>query len=143
MDCGLRATDLWSERQAASRPDRMRRSRHLRCAVDRGTPEDIQAVAPENYHDGNLDPRLKEPRTSRSRPSASLWQPRGRGQEVGAQSQNLQGIRDLLADKELDAVLIATPDHWHAQMLILACQAGKDVSARSRCLSPAEGKASK
>ena len=28
----------------------------------RGTPEDIQAVAPENYHDGNLDPRLKEPR---------------------------------------------------------------------------------
>jgi len=28
----------------------------------RGTPEDIQAVARENYHDGNLDPRLKEPR---------------------------------------------------------------------------------
>ena len=28
----------------------------------RGTPEDIQAMAPENYHDGNLDPRLKEPR---------------------------------------------------------------------------------
>jgi len=28
----------------------------------RGTPEDVQAVAPENYHDGNLDPRLKEPR---------------------------------------------------------------------------------
>src|ERR1035438_5821255 len=28
----------------------------------RGTPEDIQAVAFENYHDGNLDPRLKEPR---------------------------------------------------------------------------------
>ena len=28
----------------------------------RGTPEDIQAVAPENYHGGQVDPRLKEPR---------------------------------------------------------------------------------
>src|ERR1039457_986869 len=28
----------------------------------RGTPEDIQAVANENYHGGNLDPRLREPR---------------------------------------------------------------------------------
>ena len=27
----------------------------------RGTPEDIRAVAPANYHDGNLDPRLAEP----------------------------------------------------------------------------------
>ena len=28
----------------------------------RGTPEDIQAVAPDNYHNGNLDPRLAVPR---------------------------------------------------------------------------------
>src|ERR1035437_9637489 len=28
----------------------------------RGTPEDIQAVAPENYHNGNLDASLKQPR---------------------------------------------------------------------------------
>lgn len=35
--------------------------------------------------------------------------------------------RRLLEDKELDAVIIATPDHWHAHMAIAACQAGKDI----------------
>lgn len=35
--------------------------------------------------------------------------------------------RRLLEDKQLDAVLIATPDHWHAQMVIDAVEAGKDV----------------
>jgi predicted dehydrogenase len=36
-------------------------------------------------------------------------------------------IRKLLEDKEIDAVVIATPNHWHAAMTIWACQAGKDV----------------
>jgi predicted dehydrogenase len=35
--------------------------------------------------------------------------------------------RDLLADKSVDVVVIATPDHWHSQMLIDALNAGKDV----------------
>jgi len=33
----------------------------------------------------------------------------------------------LLEDKSIDAVIIATPDHWHAQMLVDAVDAGKDV----------------
>ena len=36
-------------------------------------------------------------------------------------------FRDLLARKDIDAVHIATPDHWHAIILIAACRAGKDV----------------
>lgn len=36
-------------------------------------------------------------------------------------------FRRVLDDKEVDAVMIATPDHWHARIAIMACQAGKDV----------------
>jgi predicted dehydrogenase len=36
-------------------------------------------------------------------------------------------FRDLLAQKGLDAVVIATPDHWHAIPCILAARAGKDI----------------
>src|SRR5215475_13393842 len=35
--------------------------------------------------------------------------------------------KKLLEDKSVDAVVIATPDHWHALMFIDACNAGKDV----------------
>jgi predicted dehydrogenase len=36
-------------------------------------------------------------------------------------------FRRLLDRKDIDAVVIATPDHWHAIQTIMACQAGKDV----------------
>jgi predicted dehydrogenase len=36
-------------------------------------------------------------------------------------------MRRVLEDKNVDAVVIATPDHWHAPAAILACDAGKDV----------------
>ena len=36
-------------------------------------------------------------------------------------------FRKVLDDPKVDAVVIATPDHWHATMTQLACAAGKDV----------------
>ena len=36
-------------------------------------------------------------------------------------------FRRLLDDKDIDGVIVATPDHWHARITLLACQAGKDV----------------
>ncbi len=38
-----------------------------------------------------------------------------------------EDYRELLARRDIDAVVIASPDHWHARMAIDACQAGKDI----------------
>ncbi len=48
-------------------------------------------------------------------------------QKIGTTPQQFRDYRRLLDVKEIDAVVIATPDHWHALQTIHACQAGKDV----------------
>lgn len=45
----------------------------------------------------------------------------------GHKPDEYSDIRKMLDDKSIDAVSIATPNHWHALMTIWACQAGKDV----------------
>jgi predicted dehydrogenase len=47
--------------------------------------------------------------------------------------------RDLLADRSVDAVLIATPEHWHHRMILDALAAGKDVYVQKPlCRNPEE-----
>jgi predicted dehydrogenase len=51
----------------------------------------------------------------------------------GSTPQTVQDIRRALDDKNLDAVSVATPNHWHALITIWACQAGKDVYVEKPC----------
>src|SRR3954453_2765169 len=46
---------------------------------------------------------------------------------AGPGARAFQDFRKVLELKDVDAVHVATPDHWHAAATVLACQAGKDV----------------
>lgn len=60
---------------------------------------------------------------------------------IGGSCQGYSDFRKLLDDKQIDAVVISTPDHWHAPMTILACAAGKDVYVeKPLTLFPREGR---
>lgn len=48
-------------------------------------------------------------------------------ERLGSQAKDYRDYRALLADKSIDAVIIATPDHWHRQQTLEAFAAGKDV----------------
>jgi predicted dehydrogenase len=60
---------------------------------------------------------------------ADVYQPfRDQGVALsGGKARAYADFRKLLDDKEVEAVVIATPDHWHALMTVMACRAGKDV----------------
>jgi predicted dehydrogenase len=58
-----------------------------------------------------------------------VWQPHvERAVElVSGKAAGYSDFRRVLDRKDIDVVVIATPDHWHAYMMIQACSAGKDV----------------
>lgn len=58
----------------------------------------------------------------------------------GSAPKAYRSYKQLLEDKSIDAVLIATPEHWHAQMVLDALAAGKDVYVeKPLCHTPEEG----
>jgi predicted dehydrogenase len=60
----------------------------------------------------------------------------------GGQPHVYQDLRKLFEDKDVDAVSIATPNHWHALATIWGCQAGKDVYCeKPACYNIFEGRA--
>lgn len=46
---------------------------------------------------------------------------------AGGKATGYKDFRRLLERKDIDAVVVGTPDHWHALATIMACEAGKDV----------------
>lgn len=60
----------------------------------------------------------------------------------GTKTEIFHDYRKLLERKDIDAVMIGTPDHWHALPTVQACQAGKDVFVeKPLCYSIGEGRA--
>ncbi len=58
----------------------------------------------------------------------------------GSSARAFRNYRQLLDDKSIDAVLIGTPEHWHARMVLDAIAAGKDVYVeKPLCRTPEEG----
>lgn len=62
--------------------------------------------------------------------------------KVSTMVNSYNNYRELLERKDIDAVVIATPDHWHAQITIDAAKAGKDIYCeKPLSLTIAEGRA--
>ncbi len=60
-------------------------------------------------------------------------------ENIGYIPKNVTDFRHILDDQEVDAIFIATPEHWHAPMAIAGLQAGKHVYVEKPCShNPAE-----
>src|SRR5207245_1436871 len=58
----------------------------------------------------------------------------------GSHPKAYRNYKQLLADKDIQAVLIATPEHWHHRMVLDALAAGKDVYVeKPLCQTPEQG----
>jgi len=80
--------------------------------------QNVQVVAVAEVHKGRLDDSVE-------RVHRAYAEARKAGTYRGCAAFN--DFRELLAREDIDAVLIATPDHWHAIPAILAAKAKKDI----------------
>lgn len=79
-----------------------------------------------NHHLGQLA-KLKEEGLAEVVAVCDVFQKRLDAAAKRTGGKPYKNWKELLNDKNVDAVLVATPDHWHAPMCIAAAQAGKDI----------------
>lgn len=76
---------------------------------------------------------------------ATFLQKANKSNSDNGKSADIKGYhfyRELLERKDIDAVVIASPDHWHAQMVVDAAKAGKDIYCeKPLALTVSEGRA--
>jgi predicted dehydrogenase len=77
-----------------------------RHVLDFQAESDVNLVAMAETHRGRLDEALAV---------------------MGSQARGYGDFRKLLENRDVDAVVVSTPDHWHALQTMMACAAGKDV----------------
>ena len=54
----------------------------------------------------------------------NLEKAQAQARKAGFEPKAVKDFREILADKSIDAVCIATPDHWHAYITVEACKDG-------------------
>lgn len=96
-----------------------------------------------NRGDQVLDAFLKQP-DAEVVAICDIYQPylEFAAKKIGTNPRQFADYRQVLELKDVDAVVISTPDHWHALQTIQACEAGKDVYVeKPLSLCVAEGRA--
>lgn len=68
-------------------------------------------------------------------PDQRIWDARAKTIEdkTGKRPKLVKDAREALEDKELNALTVATPNHWHTLLTVWGCQAGKDVYVEKPC----------
>ncbi len=76
---------------------------------------------------GHLENLLAEP-GAEVRALCDVYEPNlGWAAAKAPEAKTCRDFREVLGREDIDAVVIATPDHWHALPTVMACDAGKDV----------------
>src|SRR5262249_48159109 len=91
---------------------------------------------------GNMKAHLKNVVAVCDVDSDHLGKAKAAVEKAGGKCAAYGDFRKLLDDKNVDAVVISTPDHWHALIAVHACMADKDVYCeKPMTLTVAEGRA--
>jgi len=95
-----------------------------------GGCKETVAIAASDVYQSKLDLFLEVAKDNNSK------------KDVNANVDGYHHYRELLERSDIDAVVIATPDHWHAQIVVDAAKAGKDIYCeKPLALTVAEGRA--